>query len=131
MALVPYSTRTPRMFGRGWDEESEAGHWHPRSDLIEKPDHYLIHVELPGLERDDISIDVEDNVLTVSGETKQEREEEERGYYERRYGSFARSFHLPRGIKNDEIDANFKNGLLTVTVPKPEQSISRRIEITE
>lgn len=105
--------------------------WSPAVDITEKKDELVLTAELPGMSRDDIEIELENNVLTIRGEKKQERKEEKgRQYlYERAYGAFSRSFTLPRTVDPDRIRARFENGVLTVTMPKSEQARSRHIEV--
>ncbi|KAI0352948.1 small heat shock protein [Trametes cingulata] len=100
----------------------------PTIDVHEDKDKNLVTAtfELPGLKKEDVNIDVHNNVLTVSGETKQSEERNEQGYVvkERRYGRFSRSLPIPQGIKPEEIKASLENGVLTVTFPRtsPEQA---------
>lgn len=105
----------------------------PEADVIETRDQIQVVVELPGMEAQDIDLSLEKNVLTVSGEKREERgaEDEGRTYHlsERRWGRFSRSFVLPREVEQDRIDAHFQDGVLTITVPKSEQARRRRIEI--
>jgi HSP20 family protein len=105
----------------------------PEADVIETKDQIRVLVELPGMEAKDIDLSLEKSVLTVSGEKREERdgEDDARTYHlsERRWGRFSRSFVLPREVEQDGIDAHFKDGVLTITIPKSEQARRRRIEI--
>lgn len=104
----------------------------PETDVIETEREIRVVTEMPGLKRDQIEIDVENNVLTVRGEKREERTEGEEGRYhlaERRYGTFTRSFVLPRDVDAEGIEANFEDGVLFVTIPKSERARRRRIEI--
>ncbi len=105
----------------------------PHADAAATGEKYEIKVELPGVAPNDIKIDVEDNTMTIHGEKKFEREEKGKTYFfsERSYGSFERSFRLPANAKADEISAGFKDGVLSIGIPKsgPPPSNSRRIEI--
>lgn len=105
--------------------------WTPAVDVRETKDAYLIDAELPGMTKDDIMVTFEDGVLTLSGERKVEEETEEESYrrVERRYGSFSRSFNLPHEADPDGVKATFKEGLLSVSVPKKEQVEPRAIKI--
>jgi HSP20 family protein len=98
--------------------------WIPAMEIVEKPHALIATAELPGLAAENIDVKVEDNVLTVSGEKTEEKEEgEEDSQYhlwERRYGSFHRSFTLPSAVNTDRISAEFTKGVLTVTMPKSE-----------
>ena len=106
--------------------------WVPPADLRETDSAYVIEAELPGVHKDDVELTYEDGVLTFSGERKFESEDEEQNYrrIERRYGSFSRSFRLPREVKSEEVTASFEDGLLTVKVPKGEDAQARTIEIS-
>jgi len=105
--------------------------WVPPADLRETDAAYLIEAELPGVQKEDVELTYEDGVLTFSGERKFESDSEEQNYrhVERRYGSFSRSFRLPREVKTEDVTASFENGLLTVTVPKGDDAKARSIKI--
>ena len=114
--------------------DSDAGQqatWAPRTDLIETEDGYRIHLDLPGIAKDDVKINFHDNTLTVSGKRTAEKEEEGAEYVrvERTYGHFYRSFTLPRTVDAQSIQASFDNGVLTIAVPKHEAEKPRQIEI--
>ena len=103
-------------------------------DVRETQGEFVVSAELPGLERDDVEVTVENGVLSLSGEKKEEFEEEDeesgRRIYERRYGRFQRTLSLPRGIDADKVNAKFKNGVLEVVLPKTPAAKSRQIEIS-
>lgn len=105
----------------------------PMFDVTETDSEIKVTAELPGMEEKDIDVTLENNVLTVKGEKKEEREEKKKGYYvsERQYGHFQRVLPLPVGIQEDKIKAKFKNGVLTVTLPKTEEAKKqgRKIEV--
>jgi HSP20 family protein len=105
----------------------------PVVDVAEREKDYEITAELPGMAESDIEVNVSDDVLTIKGEKKEEKEEKKKDYYlsERRYGSFQRSFRVPDGVDANKIEAKFKNGVLTVTLPKtPEaQKKQKKIEV--
>ena len=105
----------------------------PVVDVVEKEREYQVSAELPGLEEKDVEVSVADDMLTIKGEKKEEKEEKAKNYYlsERRYGAFQRSFRLPPGVDSAKIEANFQKGVLTVTLPKtPEaQKKEKKIEI--
>ncbi len=105
--------------------------WLPAIDVVETKDTIEIHGELPGLSRDDIDIQVANGVLTIKGEKKEVREEKEKRYHHRevRYGSFVRSVALPVDVKADSAKASFKDGVLTIVLPKEEKAIHKKIEI--
>jgi HSP20 family protein len=105
--------------------------WAPAMDLSETDDSLVLRADLPGLDREDVSIEVKDNVLTVSGERRNEHQDERKGYHriERSYGSFARSLTLPRGIDPASVSAGFDKGVLEVRIPKPSEPEAHRVEI--
>jgi HSP20 family protein len=106
--------------------------WIPAMDLLETDDDLVLRADLPGLSEDDVNIEVEDNVLTITGERKAEHEERKEGYYrvERASGSFTRSLTLPEGIDPEKVRANFDRGVLEVRIPKPEQRKPRKVTIS-
>lgn len=112
-------------------EESSKAVWAPRVDLSETDNLYRIELDVPGMNRDDINISYQDNQLTVSGERREETTEEDSDYVrvERSFGHFYRSFRLPKTINADDIEASYNNGVLTIDVPKAEDSKPHRIEI--
>jgi HSP20 family protein len=105
--------------------------WSPAMDLVETEDNYVLRADLPGVSEGDVKIELDDNVLTISGERKSAHKEAKEGYYrvERAYGSFSRTLTLPEGVDADSINASFDRGVLEVKVPKPEQRKPRRVEI--
>jgi HSP20 family protein len=130
--------RIRRMFEGGLTlEPIQNVGWMPAMEIVEKNGAVVVTAELPGLEAKDVDINVEDDVLTISGEKHEEKKEGEEGtqYYlwERRYGSFRRAFTLPTAVDADRITATFAKGLLTVTLPKSEtvRTKGRKIAVTE
>ena len=105
--------------------------WAPKADISETDGKFCITAELPGLKRDDVQINIEDHVLCIKGESKQEQEEESEAFHriERQYGHFTRSFSLPENVDEEHIAANFNDGLLTLTIPKTEKEKAKSIEI--
>lgn len=107
----------------------------PAVDIVETANGYEITAELPGIDEKNVEIKYADGTLTIKGEKKEEKEEKKENYYlsERNYGSFQRSFRVPEGVDADKVEASFKNGVLTVTLPKtPEaQKEEKRIEIKQ
>jgi HSP20 family protein len=105
--------------------------WVPPMDLVETDDHLVLRADLPGLDREDVNIEVKDGVLTVSGERKTEHEERADGFYrvERAFGGFSRSMSLPEHVDAERIDASFDKGVLEVRIPKPEERKPHRVEI--
>lgn len=110
-------SRFDRSIGASSGILSTAG---PRTDVSETDDAVEVSVELPGIDEKDIDISLNNDVLTIRGEKKAEREEKKKGYYlsERSYGSFHRSIPLPPGVDSEKADAQFKKGVLTVSLPK-------------
>ncbi len=120
-------------FGRpvtrpGWTEAA----WCPCVDVSETKDNVIIKTELPGISKDDVKVSVQDNILTLSGEKKQEKEEKDANYHrmERSYGSFSRSFTLPTSVQPDKVKAAYKDGILRITLPKSEEVKAKQIPIT-
>jgi HSP20 family protein len=115
----------------GTGEQAAARRWIPAMDLVEADDHFVLRADLPGLDEKDVSIEVEGDVLTVSGERKAEHEERGEGFHriERSYGSFRRSLTLPEGVDPQSVSAMFDKGVLEVRIPKPEERKPRRVAI--
>ena len=108
-----------------------AESFNPAVDIVESDRAYLVKAEVPGLSPENIDVQVENDVLTVRGERKSENEEQQGGYrrVERRYGSFARSFVLPKGTNPEAIEAQVEHGVLTVTIPKVVPATARKVEV--
>jgi HSP20 family protein len=126
-----------RLFGslfeaQGGNGESLTRRWIPAMDLTEEGDQYVLRVDLPGVEPKDVSVEVEDRVLTVAGERHTESEKKGDGYrrFERASGRFSRSLTLPEGVDPDAVQANFENGVLEIRIPRPEERKPRRIEVS-
>jgi len=125
-----------RLFNTFFDTPPTGGNGGPRRfipsmDLAETDTHYVLKADLPGVAEEDVSIELDDNVLTVSGERKAEHEEKKEGYHrvERSFGAFRRSLTLPDGVDADAIAATFDKGVLEIRIPKPEARKPRRVEI--
>lgn len=103
----------------------------PALDLSETPDAFIVEAAVPGIKSDDLNITVENNVLTISGELREEAERKERNYHrvERRFGKFQRSLALPNSVKADTINATLSDGVLRVEIPKAEEVKPRRITV--
>src|SRR5919109_2711880 len=116
-------------FGRTQNDARRR--WIPAMDLVEADDHLVLKADLPGLDKDDVEIEIKDNVLTVSGERKTEREDSSNGYHrvERAYGRFSRSLSLPEGVDADQVQADFDKGVLEVRIPKPAERKPHRVQI--
>jgi HSP20 family protein len=128
-----------RLFNTFFDSPSGAPNgsvpgrrWIPAMDLVEGETHYRLRVDLPGVSEDEVNVELEDNVLTVSGERKSEHEERHEGYYriERATGSFSRSLTLPEGVDAEAVNASFDKGVLQIEIPKPEQRKPRKVAIS-
>ncbi len=105
--------------------------WRPHVDISETESGFTVVADLPGVNKDDVAVTFEDDVLTITGERKDESDKSETNYYrtERIYGRFSRSFTFPKGIEIDGIKAKFENGVLTLSVPKTAESKPRKIKI--
>ena len=110
----------------------QARRWIPAMDLVETVDEFVLRADLPGLTEENVNIEFEDGVLTISGERKSEHEEKKEGFYrvERSYGSFSRSLTLPEGVDPDAVKASFDRGVLEVRIPKPEERKPRKVAIS-
>jgi len=129
-AMMPFGGMTnlrqdlERFFDRmgeyKWDEFPALGDWAPSMDVSETKEAIMVKAEVPGMEAGDIQISLQEQILTIKGEKRQEREEKEARYHrlERTYGAFTRSVRLPVAVDGSKVTAAFKNGLLTVTLPK-------------
>ena len=111
--------------------ELSMGRWNPVVDVYDNDDSVVIKAELPGIEKEDIEIDVKDRVLTLKGERSSENEVKDDNYYrrERCFGKFERSFTLPADVDPDKIKADYKDGVLKIDIPKPEEKKPRQITI--
>jgi HSP20 family protein len=133
--LSSLQTEMNRLFNTAFDAPAPgnggARRWIPAMDLVETDEHFVLRADLPGLAEGDVNIEVEDNVLTVSGERKAEHETTKEGYHrvERAFGSFSRSLTLPEGIDAEAVTASFDRGVLEVHIPKPEERKPRKISI--
>ena len=118
-------------FTRGWPALGGTTQLVPSMDVTETDKEIELSAELPGLQEKDVQINVADNVLTIKGEKKAEKEEKDKNYrlVERSYGSFSRMIELPAGVDPDTIKASIANGVLKVTVPKPAPAQSKKVEI--
>lgn len=151
MALVPFRRRqitSPKdlfnlrteldkffedFFDNWWKEGRELAEtqWRPSVDISETDEKIVVNAELPGIDQENVKVTLRDNVLTIKGEKKQEEKEEGKNYHrvERVYGNFERSFSLPSEVDADEIEANYKDGILNVTLPKVEKEKPKEIAI--
>jgi HSP20 family protein len=136
-SYVPFSAMPARfrtLFGEPFSDlfVPSVG-WVPSVEVTEKGVEILVSCELPGMQKEDVEIVLQNNVLTIRGEKKEERKEESESkrylVYERNYGSFSRSFSLPTNVSADKVNASFSNGVLTIHLPKTAESKDRLIPI--
>jgi HSP20 family protein len=135
--LTSLQSEMNRLFNTFFDTPTTGGNgngvrrWVPSMDLVETDESFVLRADLPGMTEADVSIELEDNVLTVSGERKAEHEDKKEGFYrmERSFGQFRRSLTLPEGVDADGIGATFDKGVLEVRIPKPEERKPRRVSI--
>ena len=136
--LSSLQTEMNRLFNTAFGDLPNGGtgaaarRWMPAMDLLETNEDFVLRADLPGMTESDVNIELEDNVLTVSGERKAEREDKREGFYrmERAFGSFSRSLTLPKGVDPEAVSASFDQGVLEVRIPKPEQRKPRKITIS-
>jgi len=109
-----------RLVATKWDDYPTLGEWCPSMDISETKDSLVVKVEVPGMDQKDIRISLQENLLTITGEKRQEKDEKEERYHrvERSYGAFTRGVRLPVAVDGSKVVATFKNGLLMVTLPK-------------
>lgn len=107
--------------------------WSPSVDISETDDNFVVRAELPGMKKEDIELEVENNMLSIRGERKFEKTDEGENFHfmERSYGSFYRSFTLPKNVDSETIGAEYKDGMLVVTIPKKEEVKPKKVEIKE
>ena len=134
--LVTLRERMNRLFEdafpyRGEEKELVASSWSPAVDIYEKENALVLATEVPGLDEKDIEIKIEDNTLTIKGERKFEKETKEENYHriERSYGSFHRSFTLPRYVDEDKINAEYESGVLRITMPKKSELKAKKVKV--
>jgi HSP20 family protein len=120
-------------FDRDVDSRSDLStSWYPATNIIEKKDDYVLKIEVPGMNQEDIHIEFKDSSLIISGERRQEKEINEENFHliESQYGKFSRSFILPKDVDHEKIKAALKNGILELTVPKSEEKKPKSISIS-
>ena len=131
--LISLPDEIDRFFnGFGLDLNVSDSVWSPTVDISETENQYEVNAEIPSLKKEDIKLSVEDNVLTLSGERKVEKETDKKNYHriEREYGKFERSFRLPKEVDAENIKAKYKNGVLTVQLPKTEAVKPKEIAVS-
>ncbi|MFU8813365.1 MAG: Hsp20/alpha crystallin family protein [Balneolaceae bacterium] len=141
MAMIKYSEPTMDVFGKRFSDimdeffndavTSRSNSFTPRINISETEKQFVIEAEIPGMEKKDIQVNLENRRLTISGERKFETEENGTKYHrvETHYGSFSRSFQLPDGVDEDSVEAAYKNGLLTITINKSEEKLKKQISV--
>lgn len=141
MTLIKYNQPDRDVFGKRFSDimdeffsdavATRQNSFAPSIDISETDKQYMIDVEVPGIKKDDIDLNIENNTLTISGERKFEKKEDNKQYHrvESHYGSFSRSFTLPDNVKVDSISATYNNGILNITVDKSEQQMKKQIKI--
>jgi HSP20 family protein len=134
--LTTLQNEMNRLFGSVFDTPPQGNggtlrRWMPAMDLVETADHFVLRADLPGMSEEDVNIEVEERVLTISGERKTEQTENKAGYHrvERAFGAFSRSLTLPEGVDAEAVSASFDRGVLEVRIPKPEERKPRKISI--
>lgn len=120
-----------QFFNRSGDNNSGSAVWAPRTDLVETDNAYRLHLDVPGMTKEDISINLQNNTLTVSGTRAAEQTDEGDEYVrvERTFGNFHRTFTLPEAVDAENIEATYDNGVLEISVPKTKKTARRQIEI--
>ena len=131
--LFSLQRRMNRLFDASHGEEGErsVGIWSPRVEIVELDDRFEVTAELPGMKRDEVKVELKDDVLTISGEKVLENEKKDRNIHlcERVYGSFNRSFQMPQYVDASKTKAEFKEGVLTLDIPKVEEAKPKQISI--
>jgi len=132
-ALSPAISSNPSLQRRGGSTNAFQRGWMPQIETFRRGDKLVLRADLPGLRKEDVNVEIEDGILTISGERSNENEEDRDGFYhsERSYGQFQRSLALPEGITGDSCEATFKDGVLEVTIPVPKQAekSARKVQI--
>ena len=122
------------LFSRAFGDFGETAVWSPQVEMFERDGKLVVRADLPGLNKDDVKVELTDNAVTISGERRSEHEEKREGFYrsERSYGSFFRRIPLPEGVNTEDANATFNNGVLEVEMKAPEKrSTGRRLEIKD
>jgi HSP20 family protein len=134
--LVSFQEEMNRLFNDFFSQspaKSERGDviWDPLVDISETENEIVVHAEIPGMKKEDVKINIQDNVLTISGEKKRVESEKEHNYHriERAYGCFERSFSLPSSIELDKVKATYKDGILTISLPKTTEEKPKEVSI--
>ncbi|MEQ9309648.1 MAG: Hsp20/alpha crystallin family protein [Balneolaceae bacterium] len=142
MALIKYNRPNTDLFSRNFNDivdeffnnsatNYRKDNFMPSVDVTESDTQFEVSVELPGLKKEDINVDLEKGRLTISGERKSNKEEEGKNFHriERQYGKFSRAFYLPESIDDESIIAKYEDGILNITINKSEEKVKKQIEI--
>ncbi len=123
-------SRFDRLFDEWLDGHERA--WTPAIDVVRQDGQLVVRADIPGIKPEEVKIEVDDDILTVSGEHRESKEEKDKNYVrrERRYGSFSRSMVLPAGVDAKKIEAKTRDGVVEVTIPLPEEAIKEPVRIT-
>ena len=126
-----FSRRRHSWWPQRWFRPDETEISAPAIDLYEDKDNIVVKAELPGMDKDDVQVNLSDHLLTIKGEKKKENEIKEENYYrsERSYGSFVRTLELPKDVHADKVKASFKSGVLEVRLPKTEEAKTKEIKV--
>jgi HSP20 family protein len=126
-----FGRRTRPWWPERWFRTEEMEVAAPAVDLYEEKDDIVVKAELPGIDKDNIEVNLTDHTLTIKGEKKKEEEIKEENYYrsERSYGSFVRTLELPKDVRTDKVKASFKNGILEVRLPKTEEAKAKEVKV--
>jgi HSP20 family protein len=119
-------------FRQDYDREDSLASWYPATDIYETKDYYVFKLEVPGLAKEDINIELNDNTLFIKGERKEEKEVDKENYHriESWRGTFSRSFSIPKNVETGKVNAAMKNGILELRIPKAEEKKAKAIPIT-
>lgn len=140
MSPTQCATREASPFGRLFDDWFQLAGWNggdadrlltPALDIAETEKAYVVHAELPGVAKDDVTITIEDGTLVLAGQKKREAETKEKGWHrvERSYGAYQRTLALPKGVDADRAEATFQDGVLTIEIPKSEQAKPKTLKV--
>lgn len=129
-ALLDRYSRSARKTAAAGDSKAiESGDWTPVVDIVENEGSFIVRAELPGVAKDDVKVHIDNGILTIKGEKKVESKDEKRHRVECLYGSFVRSFTLPQDVDVEKVEAGYKNGILSLTIPKLEMAKPKQIEV--
>ncbi len=127
--LERYGKSSRKALTKADDKSFEINDWTPVVDIYETEDNFMVKAELPGVKKEDVSVNIENGLLTIKGEKKSETEDKKHHRVECTYGTFIRSFTLPQSISEEKIEAEYKNGVLHLTLPKAEEAKPNQIEV--